>query len=223
MKKSLLAIVTALISTATYSQQFETHLSLSPAMTFTNDASSESRIDFGISGSIQEYYNVSSYLAIGTGLEYSFEKYSLTGDYEGSSIPEVFSSCEGTFSTHTLRVPFLIRLKSESDWMLNLGYGAAFNLAYSGATEVVSVNMNSQEENRTEIPSTTAVENDLNGYITLGIAKAFTINNARFTAELFYNYGFAEYSILHNGTNNERQYTYTTNPQFAGVKLSYSL
>jgi hypothetical protein len=225
MKKTGLIILIGLISTIVYGQNFETNLTLSSLMTFKSNQTTENKIAFGFSGSVQEFYNLTDNFAIGSEIMYSFENYKLTRDFDGISIPEATSYYESKLTVNSLKIPLILRLKTKSDWSLNVGYGLTYNINYKASVDYIYSDWFSKDDTRTEIPEKSVdLENDLNSYFTLGFGKAFKIKDLRFLIEIYYDYSFADFRIEHGGANGaEILYFYDISPQYIGFKIGLGL
>jgi hypothetical protein len=225
MRKIGLIILIGLISTIVYGQNFETNLTLSPLMTFKSNQTTENKIAFGFSGSVQEFYNLTDNFAIGSEISYSLENYKLTRDFDGISIPEATSYYESKLTIHSLKIPLILRLKTKSDWSLNIGYGLTYNIDYKASVDYVYSDWFSKEDTRTEISNiTVASENNLSSYFTIGFGKTFIIKDLRLLTEIFYNNSFADYRIEHSGANGTKiLYFYDINPQYIGFKIGLGL
>lgn len=225
MRKAALIILIPLISISAYCQKFETNLTISPLMTFTNTETAEGKVAFGLSGSVQEFYNLTDNFALGTEIRYSFENYKFTRDYNGISIPEATSYFESKLTLHSINIPLILRLKTKSGWSLNLGYGLTYNLNYKVSVDYVYSDWFSDEVTRTEITEKWVdSENDLSSFFSIGLGKAFKIKDLRILTEIYYHYSFAEYGIRHGGVNGEKiLYSYEISPQYIGCKIGIGL
>ena len=225
MRKTVLIILIWLISSFVYGQSFETNLTLSPLMTFKSNRTTESKIAFGFSSSVQEFYNMTNNIAIGSELTYSFENYKLTRAFDGSSIPEATSYYESILTVHSLKIPLILRLKTKSNWSFSVGYGLTYNINYKASVDYIYTDWFSEDETKTEIlMKSVDLGNDLNSYFTVGFGKTFTIKNLRLMTEIYYDYSFADFRIKHgvvNGT--EILYSYDIRPQFIGLKIGLGL
>lgn len=225
MRKTGLIIFIGLISTIVYGQNFETNLTLSPLMTFKSNQTTDSKIAFGFSGSVQEFYNLTDNLAIGSEIIYSFENYKLTRDFDGFSIPEATSYYESKLTVNSLKIPLILRLKTKSDWSLSIGYGLTYNIDYKASVDYIYSDWFSKDKTKTEIPEKSVdSENNLNSYFTVGFGKTFKIKDLRLLTEIYYNKSFADYRIEHGGTNGaEILYFYDISPQYIGFKIGLGL
>lgn len=207
-----------------YGQNFETRLTLSPLMTFKSNKKTESKVDFGFLGSVQGFYKLTDHFAIGSGIGYSFENYRLTQVFEGIAIPESTSHYESRLTTHSLNLPFMLRLKSKSAWSINVGYGLTYAFDYSASVDYISSNWFVEDEKRSEI-SEKSVDSgkDLSGYYTIGLGKSFKINDLQLVTEVYYNYGHTDFRVDHEGrTGAEITYFYETR-QYVGLKIGLGL
>ncbi len=225
MRKIGLIILLGLISKSVYCQKFETNLTISPLMTLKSNETTESKIAFGFSNSIQEFYNLTDNFAIGSEIRYSFENYKLTRDFDGISIPEATSYYESKLTLHSLNIPLILRLKTKSDWSLNIGYGLTYNLDYKASVDYIYSDWFSKDDTRTEIPEKSVdLENDLSSYFSIGLGKAFKIKDLRVLTEIYYNHSFADYRIEHGGANGaEILYFYDISPRYIGFKIGFGL
>lgn len=225
MRKTGFIIIIGLISTIVNGQNFETILTLSPLMTFKSNQTTENKLAFGFSGSVQEFYNLTDNFAIGTELNYSFENYKLTRDFDGISIPEATSYYESKLTVNSLKIPFILRLKTKSDWSLSLGYGLTYNIDFKASVDYIYYDWFSKDETRTEIPDKSVdSENNVNNYFTVGFGKAFKIKDLRLMTEIYYTKSFADYRIEHGGANGaEILYSYDISPQYIGFKIGLGL
>jgi len=225
MKKIIIFISLSLIPTFIYGQKFETNLTLSPLMTFKSNKTTDSKITFGFSGSIQGFYNLTDNCAIGSEIRYSFENYKLTRDFDGVSIPEATTYYESELTLHSLNIPLILRLKTKSDWSLNIGYGLTYNIDYKASVEYVYYDWATKDDTRTEIPEKSVyLGNDLSSYCSIGLGKAFKIKHLRLLTEIYYNHSFADYRIEHGGANGaEILYFYDISPQYVGFKIGIKL
>jgi hypothetical protein len=225
MRKTGLITIIGLISTLVYGQSFETNLTLSPLMTFKSNQTTESKPAFGFSGSVQEFHNLSDNFAIGSELNYSFENYKLTRDFDGTSIPEATSYYESKLTVNSLKIPLILRLKTKSNWSLSLGYGLTYNIHYKASVDYIYSDWFSGDETKTKIPAKSVdSENDLNTYFTIGFGKTFKIKDLRLLTEIYYNKSFADYRITHAGANGTKiLYSYDISPQSIGFKIGLGL
>ena len=225
LKKTGLIIIIGLISSIVYGQNFETNLTLSPLMTFKSNQTTENKLAFGFSGSVQEFYNLTDNFAIGSELSYSLENYKLTRDFEGISIPEATSYYESKLTINYIKIPLILRLKTKSDWLVSLGYGLTYCIDYKTSVDYIYSDWFSKDESKTEIPEKSVyLENDLNSYFSIGFGKAFIIKDLRLLTEIYYNKSFADYRIEHGGANGaEILYFYDISPQYIGFRIGLGL
>ena len=225
MRKTGLLIIIGLISSIVYGQNFETNLTLSPLMTFKSNQTTENKLAFGFSGSLQEFYNLTDNFAIGTELTYSFENYKITRDFDGISIPEATSYYESKLTVNSLKIPLILRLKTKSDWSLSVGCGLTYDIGNKASVVYVYSDWFSKDETKTEIlEKSVDAENDLNSYFTVRFGKSFKIKDIRLLTEIYYNKSFADYRIEHGGANGaEILYFYDISPQFIGFKIGLGL
>ncbi len=225
MKKIGFIIIIGLISSIVYGQNLETNLTLSPLMTFKSNQSTENKLAFGFSGSVQEFYNLTDNFAIGSELNYSFENYKLTRDFDGISIPESTSYYESRLTVNSIKTPLILRLKTKSNWSLFVGYGLTYDINYKVSVEYIYSDWFSKDETRTEIfDKSVDSENNLNSYFAVGFGKVFKIKDLRLLTELYYNESFADYRIKHGGVNGtEILYFYDISPQYIGFRIGLGL
>lgn len=225
MKKAAIIILITLISTIVYSQKFETRLAVSPLMSFNSNQSTESRIAFGFATSVQEFYRLTEYLAIGSEIRYSFENYKMTKNFEGITIPEAAPYYESIMSVQALSVPFILQLQSKSEWSVNISYGLSYQLDYRASVDYVYDDWFSEDVIRTEIRERSVEPtSDLTTYISAGFGKGFKINDLMLTTKIYYTYSFGDYRLEHIGVNAaEILHFYDINPQYLGLEIAIGL
>lgn len=208
-----------------YSQKHETNLTIQPMMTFLNSKTAENKIAFGFSSSIQKIYNLNNYLAIGSEISYSFENYKLMKDFDGASIPEAFPYYESKLTIQSLSIPLFFRLRTKSNWSLNIGYGLTYAFRYTALTEYVYNDWFINNETRTEIPESSVYLNKkYNPYFSIGLLKTIDFKKINISAGIYYNYNFSNYRVEHSGANNTYiLYFYDTNLQYFGFKIGVGI
>lgn len=219
MKRIKLIILLGFISTYIYGQKFETNIAVSSLISFETSEMTESKIVFGFSSSVQEFYNITDNFAIGSEVNYSFENYKLKNNLYVSSSPEL-PYYESKLAIHAFSIPLILRLKTNSDWFINIGYGLSYPIKSKTSTDLVYPENNTRIE---VLPKPDKLEHNLSSYYSLGIGKEFKLNDLKILTEIYYTHRFVEYYFRHGGGISEVLFVYKVEPQMIGIKIGVEI
>lgn len=212
-----------LISIISFTQKLETNLNFSPVMTFESNMTTGSRIAFGFTNAIQEFYNVSGNLSIGTEINYSYNNYKLIRDWHGNAIPESSSYFESKLNIQTLNVPLILRYRTNTKWIILAGYGLSYVIDSKSKVDYVYY-VWGKEETRTSInEKSNDLRRDFNSYLNIAIGKGFTLFSINANAQIFYELAFKDYDFHHGGGFTDILYIYKVRPNQIGIKIGIEL
>jgi hypothetical protein len=202
MTKNYLILAFCLISVITYAQKFETNVTISPLITNTaldlidsHDYGFQSEVAFGFSGAIQEFYNVSQKIAIGTELQYSNCNYTIYpvfyyGDY-GYGYKR---SPECKLDIETFNVPLYLRFQTAKKWIYMAGFGVTYvinsNIDVYSYYRQYTYNI---REYKKRLDENFNIEGDFNSYYSFSFGKGFNIKQKAAMIQLYFEQTVNEY------------------------------
>jgi hypothetical protein len=224
MRKINLMLYFCLISVMTYAQKFETNLTVAPELTFGRIIYYQDEVGtaFGISGAIQEFYNITEKFAIGSELNYSNTRNKLINRL----IADMYDRYESTLNIQTLNMPINIRYKTLKNWIIQGGYGVAY--ALDSKLKVDNVYKLSSDNALKRI-SVTEKSDDLkrnfNSYYTIAFGKGFTIRKQEILIQVYFKQTSKDYHFSHGTTNpsDGLKYNYAVKPHLIGLSLGIKL
>jgi hypothetical protein len=233
MIKNNLTLVFCLISAIPFAQKFETNVIVTPTVTFGETGlfdTGASRFDydaaFGFSSAIQEFYNVSKRIAIGSELNYSNSNYKMSrmlmyGDGGVRTGPEWYLNIQ------TLNMPLIFRYQTLKKWMFQAGYGFTYVLdskikAYSYYDRGTYYPM--IKRIRVENASFD-IQGNFNSSYTFAFGKGFNLKQRAAMIQIYFEQTLKEYSLYDNWSNPDSKYVqkYTFKPHMIGLRLGINL
>jgi len=230
MIKNYLTLAFFLISLITYAQKFETNITISPLITFSNldlidskDNHFQSELGFGFSGAIQEFYNISQKIAIGTELSYSNCNYRIYPIYySGGYGYGAKRSPECNLDIESLNVPLYLRFQSAKKWTFMAGFGLSYVL--NSDIEVYSYYRQYSyniREYKKQLDANFYIEGDFNSYYSLSFGKGFNMKQKTAMIQLYFEQTINEYPFRYKYGDDYHELKFR--PLNFGLRLGISL
>jgi len=202
-------------------QQFETTINISPNISFKCNETTDSKVAYGMSVSMKEYYRISKALYVGGEVTVSNRHYALIRKItEYRKAPYIYY--DSKITANSLDIPLLVKFATVFDCYVELGGGVSYLFH---TKSLVRYNIIDDEIQRTLISKKNEINgNTINGLISFGISKPMSIYQYNVTAGVYFNafthqYNFQHSSVLEDG----HQYNYYIRPKYAHVSLGLVL
>lgn len=232
MKLKILIVIICFFLQLCFAHNFETSISVSPALSFLSSYSTDYIIDndvgFVFSFAIHEGYNFSDIFGIGIELEYLNTSHIFSSPYLGIGIPEESKTYNHKLTLHTLNVPLLLNIetKKEDSWYLQSGVGISALLYSKRRIELEIININNPDYiGKIEIENgKTSLERRYNYYYSVLIGKNFKIRKLRLFLDFRYRSDIGKWKYeLYDTPNNPETERYEILNRFIALDLGVIL
>ena len=230
MKLKILIVIICLFFKFIFAHNFETSVSVSPALSFLSNKSKDyidNDVGFVFSFAIHEGYNFSDIFGIGIELEYMNSSHIFSNKYMGITIPETFRTYNHKLKMHTLNFPLLIKIETKKDesWYIQSGLGIIALLYSKRRIEIKETHLNSENIRIIVIEDEkTSLDRRYNYYYSVLIGKNFKIKKVRFFINIRYRSDIEKWKYeLYDTQNNPETERYKIFNRFIALDLGLIL
>jgi len=217
MKTISLVLCFVVISFLSHAQKFETNMSISEAVTSAGYGAE--KVALGFTLAVQEFYYLNQWVAIGTGLKYSYQDYNLIKDDELSVIDDN-SRYESDIVIQSVNIPLNLRYVTDNNWIFQIGYGLEYVINTKSKVNYISSGSNLATEISDKSDD---LGRDLNSFANVGFGKGFKIYNFKTSFQLFYEVSLHNYDFQHAAITSGSVYNYKLENHQIGLKFSLKL